>query len=74
MSAFRSVCVTAYLSKSRQRFFETNVVKSYYTNYNRLLCTHTERDCTNRAFCLCLVKNVLDNNTFFSDNDTLTEL
>ena len=30
--------------------------------------------CTNRAYCLCLIKNIEDNNTFFSDNDTLTEL
>ena len=28
-----SVRATAYLSKSRRRFFKTNVVKSYYTNF-----------------------------------------
>ena len=28
-----SVRATAYLSKSGQRFFKTNVVKSYYTNF-----------------------------------------
>ena len=33
-----SVRATAYFSKSRGRFFKTNVVKSYYTNFkcNRL--------------------------------------
>jgi hypothetical protein len=31
-----SVRATAYLSKSRRRFFETNVVKSYYTNFTFL--------------------------------------
>ena len=29
-----SVRATAYLSKSQRRFFKTNVVKSYYTNFN----------------------------------------
>ena len=29
-----SVRETAYLSKSRRRFFKTNVDKSYYTNFN----------------------------------------
>ena len=29
-----SVRATAYLSKSRRRFFKTNVDKSYYTNFN----------------------------------------
>ena len=29
-----SVRATAYLSKSRRRFFKTNVVKSYYMNFN----------------------------------------
>ena len=28
-----SVLAAAYLSKSRRRFFKTNVVKSYYTNF-----------------------------------------
>ena len=28
-----------YLSKSRRRFFKTNVVKSYYTNFNTNVCT-----------------------------------
>ena len=28
-----SVRATAYLSKSQRRFFKTNVVKSYYTNF-----------------------------------------
>ena len=31
-----SVRATAYLSKSRQRFFKTNLDKSYYTNFNGL--------------------------------------
>ena len=30
-----SVRATAYLSKSRRRFFKTNVDKSYYTNFNK---------------------------------------
>ena len=29
-----SVRATVYLSKSRRSFFKTNVVKSYYTNFN----------------------------------------
>ena len=31
-----SVRATAYLSKSQQRFFKTNVVKSYYTNFSKV--------------------------------------
>ena len=31
-----SVRATAYLSKSWRRFFKTNVVKSYYTNFNHI--------------------------------------
>ena len=34
--ALCSVRATAHLSKSQRRFFNTNVVKSYYTNF-----THT---------------------------------
>ena len=34
--ALFSVGATAYLSKSWRRFFKTNVVKSYYTNFKRL--------------------------------------
>ena len=33
-----SVRATAYLSKSRRRFFKTNVVKSYYTNFTTFDC------------------------------------
>ena len=29
-----SVCATVYLSKSQRRFFKTNLVNSYYTNFN----------------------------------------
>ena len=32
-----SVRATAYLSKRRQRFFKTNVVKSYYTDFNSFI-------------------------------------
>ena len=32
-----SVCATAYLSKSRWRFFKTNVVNLYYTIFNILI-------------------------------------
>ena len=31
-----SVCAIAYLSKSQQRFFKTNVVNLYYTNFTYL--------------------------------------
>ena len=41
-----SVRATAYLSKSRRRFFKTNVDKSYYTNFTKILrnlCLHFAR-------------------------------
>ena len=46
------VRATAHLSKSRWRFFKTNVVKSYYTNFNYL---------PSLIFMLCLLfcRNIL---------------
>ena len=35
--ALCSVRTTAYLSKSRQRFLKTNVAKSYFTYFTRIL-------------------------------------
>ena len=37
-----SVHATAYLSKSRQRFFKKNVNKSYYTNFTVMQCCHRD--------------------------------
>ena len=38
--ALCSLRATLYLSKSRQRFFKTNVVKSYYTNFTTDFWSH----------------------------------
>ena len=39
-----SMLATAYLSKSRQRFFKTNVVKSFYTNIKENHATYATKN------------------------------
>ena len=43
-----SVHSTVYLSKSRRRFFKTNVVKSYYINFNSFSNFHELQQKTER--------------------------
>ena len=47
-----SVCATAYLSKSRQRFLKTNMDKSYYTNFKIFAWNSTSKITSSQVYAL----------------------